>query len=252
MKKEFVLVKGGEAVLGKEGMRLFLLFLVGQYYAAGKRRDAIPEDDRELTMLFCDEASLVLSSPIISDILIELRKYRCSFVAATQLWAHISHEVLPAGTQQNTKTPKGRTVVICPTNTHGVTCADCGLCARASRSTIIGFPASGGLKHRVSEGTQNDTRNRTTTVDQLRTLHREIGALIAERRHGELEQIRERVALLGFTPTDLTLPKGKKGIGVAKYRDAENPDDTWSGKGRKPAWLLHRMNEGRNIEEFKI
>jgi hypothetical protein len=57
--------------------------------------------------------------------------------------------ILPAGTKQNTKTPKGRTVVICPTNTHGVTCAECGLCARSSRSTIIGFPATGGLKHRV-------------------------------------------------------------------------------------------------------
>jgi hypothetical protein len=59
--------------------------------------------------------------------------------------------VLPATTIQNTKTPKGRTVVICPTNTHGVTCADCGLCARASRSVIIGFPASGGSKHRVKK-----------------------------------------------------------------------------------------------------
>jgi len=58
--------------------------------------------------------------------------------------------ILPAGTKRNTTTPKGRTVVICPTNTHGVTCADCGLCARSSRSTIIGFPASGGLKHKIT------------------------------------------------------------------------------------------------------
>jgi hypothetical protein len=57
--------------------------------------------------------------------------------------------ILPAGTKQNTKTPKGRTVVICPTNTHGVTCAECGLCAR-QRSTIIGFPASGGRKHKIT------------------------------------------------------------------------------------------------------
>jgi hypothetical protein len=58
--------------------------------------------------------------------------------------------ILPATTKQNTKSPKGRTVVICPTNTHGVTCAECGLCARSSRSTIIGFPASGGHKHKIT------------------------------------------------------------------------------------------------------
>jgi hypothetical protein len=59
--------------------------------------------------------------------------------------------ILPAGTTRNTRTPKGRTVVICPTNTDGVTCAQCGLCAR-QRSTIIGFPASGGQKHCIQDG----------------------------------------------------------------------------------------------------
>ncbi len=64
--------------------------------------------------------------------------------------------VLAPGIRRNLKTPKGRTIVICPTNTHGLTCAECGLCARASRSTIIGFPASGGLKFKVRKETGND------------------------------------------------------------------------------------------------
>jgi hypothetical protein len=57
--------------------------------------------------------------------------------------------ILPADTKQNTKTPKGRTVVVCPNETRGVSCAKCGLCAR-QRSTIVGFPASGGQKHMVT------------------------------------------------------------------------------------------------------
>ena len=57
--------------------------------------------------------------------------------------------ILPVGSKRNTTTPNGRTVVICPTSTHGLTCAECGLCARM-RSTIIGFPASGGLKHKIT------------------------------------------------------------------------------------------------------
>lgn len=58
--------------------------------------------------------------------------------------------VVPAGAIENVRTPKGRTVVICPINTHpGITCASCGLCSR-QRSTIVGFPASGGLKHKVT------------------------------------------------------------------------------------------------------
>src|SRR5262249_42664539 len=57
--------------------------------------------------------------------------------------------ILPTDTRQNTKTPKGRTVVVCPNETRGVTCAKCGLCAR-QRSTIIGFPATGGQKHIIT------------------------------------------------------------------------------------------------------
>lgn len=50
---------------------------------------------------------------------------------------------LPLGTKKAVKTPKGRTVVVCPYDTHKVQCIDCGLCARADRKTIVGFPVHG-------------------------------------------------------------------------------------------------------------
>ena len=43
--------------------------------------------------------------------------------------------------------------------------------------------------------------------DDLRTLHREIGALIAQRRHEELERLKEQIAALGFTAGDLAIKK---------------------------------------------
>ena len=52
--------------------------------------------------------------------------------------------VLPATVNQNTETPAGRRVVICPaTQREGVTCESCRLCARANRGVIVGFPAHG-------------------------------------------------------------------------------------------------------------
>lgn len=45
---------------------------------------------------------------------------------------------------QNTMTPKGRKVVVCPAQTRDdITCKTCGLCARANREVIIGFQAHG-------------------------------------------------------------------------------------------------------------
>lgn len=54
--------------------------------------------------------------------------------------------LLPADTGANTKTPKGRTVAICPAvTTKHVTCASCGICTK-QRKAIIGFPMIGRLR----------------------------------------------------------------------------------------------------------
>ena len=87
--------------------------------------------------------------------------------------------------------------------------------------------------------------------DQLRTLHREIGALIAERRHHELEEIKQRVALLGFTPLDLAPPKTKRNGGVSKYANPDDPSETYGGKGRKPQWLQANLDAGHQLDEFR-
>lgn len=54
--------------------------------------------------------------------------------------------VLPSDVQGNqvVRTPAGRKVVVCPaTYREDVSCASCGLCARADRDCIVGFPAHG-------------------------------------------------------------------------------------------------------------
>jgi hypothetical protein len=49
------------------------------------------------------------------------------------------------------KTPKGRVVMVCPAvRDKGKTCLTCGLCAKADRKAIIGFPAHGVARTRAS------------------------------------------------------------------------------------------------------
>lgn len=87
--------------------------------------------------------------------------------------------------------------------------------------------------------------------DQLRTLHREIGALIAQRRHEALEQLRQQASILGFSADDLA-PKKQRRNAVKRYRDPANPDNTWTGKGKKPNWLTDALDAGRNLDEFEV
>ena len=85
------------------------------------------------------------------------------------------------------------------------------------------------------------------SFEELRTLSREVAALIAKRRHEALERLREEASVLGFTSQEL-LPSRKKADTSAKYTDGNG--NSWSGKGKRPAWLQQKLNEGHDLSEF--
>jgi DNA-binding protein H-NS len=65
---------------------------------------------------------------------------------------------------------------------------------------------------------------------------------------GAIQQIKSLMADYGISVNDLqeTKKKGaKKPAGAVKYRDEHG--NTWSGRGRKPAWL-----HGKDAEQFRI
>jgi hypothetical protein len=59
--------------------------------------------------------------------------------------------VLPADFNgRKTTTPQGRLVAQCPATYNDTSCKDCGLCAKANRKVIVGFPAHGNSKRKAS------------------------------------------------------------------------------------------------------
>lgn len=60
--------------------------------------------------------------------------------------------VLPIDATENTTTPQGRKIVVCPaTQRDNVSCATCKLCAIAQRDFIVGFPAHGNGKKKAEQ-----------------------------------------------------------------------------------------------------
>ena len=39
---------------------------------------------------------------------------------------------------------------------------------------------------------------------------------------------------------------------AAKYANPENKSETWTGRGRKPNWLVARMKKGAKLDDFAI
>lgn len=72
-----------------------------------------------------------------------------------------------------------------------------------------------------------------------------------------LNKITSMAAETGFSLSEL-LSEKKIGIKVKpersapKYRNPENPKQTWPGHGRKPQWLLDQLNQGKSLDDFLI
>jgi len=44
----------------------------------------------------------------------------------------------------------------------------------------------------------------------------------------------------------------RRGAVAPKYRNPENPSETWAGRGLKPRWVAAALKTGHKIEEFMI
>ncbi|MDG4560698.1 MAG: H-NS histone family protein [Candidatus Competibacter sp.] len=101
------------------------------------------------------------------------------------------------------------------------------------------------------------------SVKELHELQAALAEHIVERQKTEKANLKARMMQLaeesGLSLDDI-LGTGRRGRGgaakapvAAKYRNPENPEETWSGRGRKPNWLVEKLQKrGVTIEQFAI
>jgi DNA-binding protein H-NS len=70
------------------------------------------------------------------------------------------------------------------------------------------------------------------TIDELWALHEEISEVLAARLAAEKRR-----------PYPPVRPK---------FRNPDNPAETWAGRGRQPRWVAEQLRLGRRMEELKI
>ena len=46
--------------------------------------------------------------------------------------------------------------------------------------------------------------------------------------------------------------KSPASAGIAKYANPANPEQTWTGRGRKPEWVIAHISNGGSIEDMAI
>lgn len=72
------------------------------------------------------------------------------------------------------------------------------------------------------------------------------------RRKAEAKKAAETIAKeYGYSLNDLIKEAGVT-KGVARYANPEDPSQTWTGRGRKPGWVIAAIQAGKNMEDLEI
>ena len=94
------------------------------------------------------------------------------------------------------------------------------------------------------------------SLAELKQLRKDVDNAIAS--FNDREKAKARAALeekakeFGFSLDEIVGKKSRRSKAPAKFRNPENPAETWSGRGRRPKWLEDSLNKGSQLEDFLI
>jgi DNA-binding protein H-NS len=124
-----------------------------------------------------------------------------------------------------------------------------------SSAAILGYLVLHTIKtHPEKVSTMRDSQLARMPLKELLTLESKINAAIDEKRISERAEMRSKMEEMarasGFSVAELFGGKRGKGGKVApKYRNQKDPSQTWTGRGRRPTWIVEA---GGNIDRFLI
>jgi DNA-binding protein H-NS len=103
-------------------------------------------------------------------------------------------------------------------------------------------------------------------LDDLWALHEQISSILSKRIIAEKRQLENRLLQLNRgkdalgsvklksepEKTNRERPRRKYPRVFPKYQNPDVPTETWSGRGKRPRWLVSALKAGGTVEDFKI
>ena len=98
------------------------------------------------------------------------------------------------------------------------------------------------------------------SLKELKKLERDVAAAIASYetrvKAQALAELESTARELGFSLAELTgtavYVKSKRAPAVAKFANPNDTSETWSGRGRKPAWFAAALAAGKSPSDLAI
>jgi DNA-binding protein H-NS len=94
---------------------------------------------------------------------------------------------------------------------------------------------------------------KSMSLDRLVDLREKVETALMARIAGTRSELESRLAELSELGSAPRIGRGApRGRVPPKYRNPENPDETWSGRGLPPRWLAAAPKRGGRLEDFLI
>jgi DNA-binding protein H-NS len=77
-------------------------------------------------------------------------------------------------------------------------------------------------------------------------------AKVSERRRELESELSKLAGFAGGREVSKFGRSGRMGPVAPKYRNPENPAETWAGRGLRPRWLTAAIKGGKKLEDFAI
>lgn len=89
------------------------------------------------------------------------------------------------------------------------------------------------------------------SIEQLKALIEQAEDAIEQKKVNEIESLRDQMIKMAnqfdMTPEEVINYSGrrKRSPGKPKYRNSDDPTQTWTGRGKRPGWL-------KNVEDIEV
>jgi DNA-binding protein H-NS len=94
------------------------------------------------------------------------------------------------------------------------------------------------------------------STEELWVLHQKIAARLKAKIIAEQKVLEDRLSQLNgrfsVEQTSKTPERRSYRTVFPKFRNPEQPSETWAGRGKKPRWLTAQLKSGKQIDDFRI
>jgi len=94
------------------------------------------------------------------------------------------------------------------------------------------------------------------TQQELLNLEAKLQKAIPVARERESAKVKREIAALvekrGFTLSELFGRRTARKLFAPKYANPNDPLEVWNGRGRRPDWLVAKINRGAKLAQFAL